>query len=172
MKAHTLWLFPFLFIFQADHAPAGVPARQLETISLCELTEHWQDYDHKTVRIEAVYAIGNEFSEVYDTGCATMDHIAWVKRRLVGEPNPATPELGAELQKVQKQYGGRAKITVIGEFDGPAKVDVPADLSPEAADTMRKVNSRYGHRNRWKFQFTFAKIEKVEAVPSGTPYPH
>ena len=36
---------------------------------------------------------------------------------------------------------------------------------------MRETNSRYGHMNGWKFQFVFSTIEKVESVPTDTPWP-
>lgn len=66
---------------------------------------------------------------------------------------------------------GRAQITAIGEFDGPKKVNIPSGLSPDAANAMRETNSRYGHMNGWKFQFVFSTIEKVESVPTDTPWP-
>lgn len=42
---------------------------RIETVSLCELTKNWKKYDHKIVRIEAIYATGAESSQDYDIGC-------------------------------------------------------------------------------------------------------
>ena len=37
-----------------------------ERVSLCELVKNWKKYDHKTVQVDAVYAVGAESSEIYD----------------------------------------------------------------------------------------------------------
>lgn len=145
-------------------------SQQLETVSLCELTQHWEKYDHKVVRIEVIYRVGNETSEVYDPNCPTSDHTAWVYLRPYGSTSPDPPELQKRLGELLTK-NGRARIAVVGRFDGPKRVDIPPDTSPKLADLMRSVNSRYGHQNHWKFQFTFSKIEKVEAVPSTEPWP-
>jgi len=145
-------------------------SQQFDTISLCELTRHWEKYEHKLVRIEAIYNVGPETSEVYDRDCPTSDHTAWVYLQPYGSTSPDPPELQKQLGELLTQ-SGRARIAVVGRFDGPKKVDIPPDTSPELADLMRFVNSRYGHQNYWKFQFTFSKVEKVEAVPPTEPWP-
>lgn len=173
----------FKFIFQAvalliftctslaRPAPqAATLDHSLETVSLCQLTEHWEKYDHKIVRIEVIYHTSNEVSQVYDPGCATSDQTAWVKLLPYGSPSPVPIELEAKLSQLLKK-NGRARITVVGEFDGPKKVEIPPDLSPEAAAAFRAGGSRYGHMNGWKFQFVFSRVEKVEPVPAGDPWP-
>jgi hypothetical protein len=155
----------------SDLKQNGAANQQIETVSLCELTQHWEKYDHKEVRLNAIYATGNERSEVYDLGCATSDQTAWVKLLPYGSPSPVPPELKEKLNELQRR-NGRARIIAIGEFDGPKKVNVPSGLSTQAADAMRYTNSRYGHMNGWKFQFVFSKVEKVEAVPADAPWPH
>ncbi|MGA7915197.1 MAG: hypothetical protein WCA00_08190 [Candidatus Acidiferrales bacterium] len=143
---------------------------QIETVSLCQLTSDWRKYDHLTVRINAIYRTGNETSEVYDLGCATRDHTAWVALQPFGSPSPMTPELKEKLEELLKQ-NGRARISVVGEFDGPKSVDIPQGISPEGEAVFRKGGGRYGHQNLWKFQFIFSKIESVEAVPVSDPWP-
>jgi len=143
---------------------------QLQTVSLCRLTKNWREFDHHVVRIEAIYSVGNETSEVYDSDCPAHDNAAWVKLLPYGSPSPIPPELKEKLNELLRR-NGRARITAIGEFDGPKKVNVPSGLSPEAADAMRETNSRYGHMNGWKFQFVFSKVEKVEPVPADAPWP-
>ena len=172
LKCQAVGLLIFASASQAGTAPQGPALDQpLKTVSLCQLTQHWENYDHKMVRIEANYLSGFEISEVYDPGCATRsDHTAWVAVLQYGSPSPVPKELKGKLSELLKQ-NGRARITVIGEFDGPKKVNVPPGLSPEAADAMRTTNNRYGHRNGWKFQFVFSKVEKVEAVPASDPWP-
>lgn len=154
------------------HAQQRVSTNSLtiEKVSLCVLTKDWKKYDHATVRIEAVYRAGFEVNEVYDPSCPTSEHTAWVALVPYGSPSPIPPELKERLNELLKQ-NGRARITVVGEFDGPKRVDIPAGLSPEAAAVLRAGGSRYGHQNHWEFQFTFSKVEKVEAVPASDPWP-
>lgn len=51
------------------------------------------------------------------------------------------------------------------------KVDIPPGTSPGLAATLRAANSHYGHQNGWDFQFVISKIEKVDPVPAGDPWP-
>lgn len=143
--------------------------RTLETVSVCQLTSEWKKYDHRIVRIEAVYASGRESNEVYDIGCASGENTAWAEF-------PATAEKATPQQLLDKlnrllRSESRARIIAVGEFAGPKKVEIPPNTPPKVADAMRAVNSRYGHQNRWDFLFVFSKIEKVEAVPPSDPWP-
>ena len=150
---------------------ASMADQSIETVSICQLTRQWERYDHRIVRIEAIYHTSNEVSQVYDPDCAASDQTAWVKLLPYGSPSPVPPELKEKLNELLRR-NGRARITAIGQFDGPRKVKVPSGLSPEAADAMRETNSRYGHMNSWKFQFVFSKVERVEPVPADAPWPH
>jgi hypothetical protein len=146
-------------------------APAIQKISLCQLTKEWKTYNHSTVRIDAIYRAELEASEVYDPACPASEHAAWVPSIPVGSSSPAPPGLAGELDKLLKK-DRRARITVLGEFDGPPAIDVPAGLSPEAAAVFRNGGSRYGHQNRWDFQFVFSKIESVEPVPAHVSWPH
>jgi len=139
---------------------------KLQTVSLCELTKNWRKYDHKMVRIEAIYAIGPETSEMYDTDC--RNETAWVPPVQYGSSGPPPPDLEAKLKHLLKQ-GGRARVTVVGEFDGPKKVEIPLGTSPALAATLQAADSHYGHQNAWDFQFVISRIEKVDPAPPDTP---
>lgn len=167
----VLVLLTFVYASQAFAGAQTTTANQpLEAVTLCQLTQEWTKYDHRTARIEVIYHASNETSEIYDPACPTSDHTAWVALIPYGSPSPIPPELKRRLNELLKQ-NGRARITVEGEFDGPKKVDVPPGLSPGAADALRATNSRYGHQNHWEFQFVFSKIEKVDPVPASDPWP-
>jgi hypothetical protein len=145
--------------------------QQVETVSLCQLTKDWKKYDHRTVRIEAIYATGAESYEVYDTGCLIRsDNTAWVE--FPAEVQKATPPEIMERMNGLLRLNGRARVVAVGEFDGPKKVNIPPNTPPGVAKLMRATNSRYGHMNHWRFQFVFEEIEKVEAVPLTDPWPH
>jgi hypothetical protein len=143
------------------------PEQKIETISLCELTKNWKKYDHRIVRVEAIYTTGPESSQVYDTGCLTSD-TAWVPP----EVRNATPaDMFGKLNQLLGSTG-RVRIVAVGEFDGPKKVDIPPGTSPGLAVTLQAANSHYGHQNGWDFQFVISKIEKVDPVPASEPWPH
>jgi hypothetical protein len=156
--------------WQVKEEPKSQVSSQIETVSLCQLTNDWKKYDHLTVRINAIYRTGNETSEVYDLGCATSNRTAWVALQPFGTPSPMTPELKEKLNELLRQ-NGRARISVVGEFDGPMSADSPQGLSPEGEAQSRNGGSRYGHQNLWEFQFIFSKVETVEAVPASDPWP-
>jgi len=171
---NTLSVLGLLIFVYAPQISGGAQAttvnQPVKEISLCQLTKEWEKYDHKTVRVEAIYHGGFETSEIYDPACPTSNQTAWVALMPYGSPSPTSPELKEKFDQLLKQ-NGRVRITVVGEFDGPKKVDVPPGLTPEGAAAMRSTNSRYGHQNRWEFQFVFSKVEKVEAVPASDPWP-
>jgi hypothetical protein len=147
---------------------SAAPSEPVETVSLCQLTLHWDKYDHRIVRIEANFLAEFEIAEVYDPSCPTRsENTAWVE---YGSPDPVPTELAGKLRRLLKERR-RARITVVGEFDGPRKVETPPGISPEAADIMRKTNSRYGHLNGWRFQFIFSKVEKVEPARATDSWP-
>lgn len=156
--------------WQVKEEPKSQVSSQIETISLCQLTNDWKKYDHRTVRINAIYRTGNETSEVYDLGCATSDRTAWVALQPFGSPSPMAPVLKEKLNELLKR-DGRARISVVGEFDGPKSVDIPQGLSPTGEAVFPNGGSRYGHQNLWKFQFIFSKIESVEPVPVSDLWP-
>jgi len=108
---------------------AGIPDESIITVSLCQLTRDWEKYDHKIVRIGAIYHTGNEVSQLYDPGCATSDQTAWVKLLPYGSTSPVPPGPKQKLNELLRRTG-RAQITAIGEFDGPKKVNIPSGLRP------------------------------------------
>lgn len=100
-------------IIDARQTPTATQP-EIPTVSLCELTKSWKKYDHKIVRIEAIYATGAESSQVYDIGCLTSD-TAWVPT----EPKEVTPaDLIGKLNELLRS-AGRVRIVAVGEFDGP-----------------------------------------------------
>src|ERR1700736_1869248 len=168
---HKIVMFAVAFTCTAQtgtRQQSATPSEPRETVSLCSLARHWGKYDHRPVRIEANFLAGFEVAEIYDPSCpARGENTAWVE---YGSPDPVPTELAGKLNKLLKEHK-RARITVVGEFDGPRKVEIPPGISPEAADIMRKTNSRYGHLGGWQFQFIFSKVEKVEPARATDSWP-
>jgi hypothetical protein len=166
-----LVLLAVVFAQQAassEHGKSVDP--HVETVSLCKLAKEWKKYDRRTVRIDAIYQAADETSVVYDTGCPTSDHTAWVALLPYRSPSPVPSDLKASLDQLLKQ-DRRARITVVGEFDGPTPLDAGPGSTSETAPTNHNPSSRYGYNNYWEFQFVFSRIEKVGAVPASDPWP-
>ena len=168
----TLSLSVLIGAFHASGRQESLTSlRRVETVSLCQLTREWKQYDHKTVRIEAIYATGAESYQLYDNSClVSSDSTAWVVFPV--EIQKATQSKIMDNMDRLLGQDSRVRIVAVGEFDGPKKVDIPPNTPPGVADLMRTVNSRYGHQNHWTFQFVFSKIEKVERVPASEPWPN
>jgi hypothetical protein len=63
IKCQTIGLLVLLACASRAETPqVGIPDESLVTVSLCQLTRDWERYDHKIVRIEAIYHTGNEVS--------------------------------------------------------------------------------------------------------------
>lgn len=155
--------------YQSRNCGAGSSQQQIETVQLCQAVKDWKKYDHKTVRIEAIYAAGFERSELYDLNCLSPQETAWVELAANVQKASAS-EVMNDLNQLLRS-DGRARITAVGEFDGPKKVDIPPNTPESVAQLMRAVNSRYGHMNHWNFQFVLSKIERAEAVPKNASWP-
>lgn len=148
---------------------APTTEQTFETVCLCQLTGDWKKYDHRTVRIEAIYATGAESYTIYDPGCMGRNQTAWVE--FPAGIQKKTPRVIMDKLNRLLRSDSRARLVAVGEFTGPKKVDIPPNTPPKVAETMRAVNSRYGHQNHWDFQFVFSKIEKVEPVSPSDPWP-
>jgi hypothetical protein len=143
--------------------------QEIKTPSLCELTRDWKRYDHTTVRIAAIYRVGQELSDIYDASCPDSESTAWAD--LPSETEKTTPRDVLDHLNQLIRSDGRARLVVRGEFDGPKKVNIPPNTPKGVAELMREVNSRYGHQNRWRFRFVISKIENVQPVALAEPWP-
>jgi hypothetical protein len=116
-----------------------------------------------------IYATGPETSEIYDVGCPFLDKASWVD--LSSDIKKASdPDLIERLNQ-NLEVNKRARVVVVGEFDGPKQVAVPPNTPASVAALMRAVNSRYGHQNMYNFRFLILKVEKVESVDKTEIWP-
>jgi hypothetical protein len=68
-----------------------------------------------------------------------------------------------QLHKLLRK-DSRVVATVIGVFRGPRAVAENPALSPGGNELVRRVNSRYGHMNSFRFQLELQRIESFSAV--------
>ena len=146
----------------AQQAPKVQPAPKI--VAYCEVASHQKDYDHGIVQTEGIFNRGQENRRFYSPLCPLAEQTSWVDYS-DDLRHSTSPELMDKMEKLLDS-AGRVKLTVVLEFDGPKKVDVPPDTPPKVADLMRGVNSRYGHLNQFNSRVLFLKILAVDPVPA------
>jgi hypothetical protein len=126
-------------------------------------------YDHRIVRVEAVFKSGGEITSLYSPGCPSRDLISWVdfSRSLRGI---TAHDLLGKMDRILAT-DGRVRLLVSIEFFGPKPVKIPPGTSPEAADIMLGTDARWGHMNQFVSRVRFLRIFRVDPVPSDVSWP-
>jgi len=147
----------------------GVSAQQATKVqptpkvaAYCEIASHQKEFDHDIVQTEGIFRRGRENWTFYSPSCPLADQTSWVDYS-DDLRHSTSPELMGKMEK-SLDSAGRVNLTVVLEFDGPKKVDVPPGTPPKVADLMRGVNSRYGHLNQFNSRVSFLKILAVDPV--------
>lgn len=93
---------------------------QVKTIDFCELSRNPRRYFNQTVRIQAQWQTGNEFSYLLDNRCppAAAHDIAV---RFVNDETQREV-IKQNVDKIMShEFGGRAKVTAVGVLRNPGK---------------------------------------------------
>jgi len=93
-------------------------AGAIPTVDVCEMAKHPRRYFNQTVRVEARWQIGFEFSFLEDDRCPMGDTIA------VGfiDSQSQREEFKQSREKIMShEYGGRALMRVVGVLRNPGK---------------------------------------------------
>lgn len=154
---------------EANRKPMTPPNTNLETeptdlskvptVSYCELIKNPSKYDHKVVRVQAIYFNAFERSYLYDETCETN------KSPTAPEKVPA--ETWAEWDKSFVSKGdseeaklnrglmgfGRKDVTLIGKFNS----------TNEQGEVIGP--NRFGHLNCCPYQFSIMRLEKLNTPP-------
>jgi hypothetical protein len=128
---------------------------KIETVSYCELIKNPSKYDHKIVRVRAIYFTAFENTLLYDQTCEP------------GKPPTAPDKVPAETwaewdksfvskgdseeAKLNRQLNGfgRKDVTLIGKFNS----------TNEHNDTNQP--NLFGHLNCCQFQFQIMRLEAI-----------
>lgn len=146
-----------------------VPVPSFKEVPFCLLSQEFETYDHEVVRTKAIYTTGPEAIALSDVSCSGTDHDAWVE--ISPDVKKSSPRQAMhDLYRLVASHS-RAQVVVVGEFAGPKEVTIPPGTAPGVADLMRRANSRYGHLNGWRFQFTILRVEQAQEVPPDAPVP-
>jgi hypothetical protein len=129
--------------------PSPVVIPEGPTVAFCDLVSNPKLYDKKMVRMQAIAVGTSELQFLYDPECNGKE--AWIDLEFDSQETleKVWPLLDFSLGRHAPR---RAKVTVVGQFDGPNK-------------------EGYGHLNSFRFHFRVMAVEKAEAVPAAVPGP-
>jgi hypothetical protein len=142
-------------------------------VAFCDLVKNPDRYHKALVRTQAILLEGPEHSMLYDPGCIDPKNLTWF------EWDGYARALKAASKNVQKRLNKyiksdqRARVTVVGTFQGKPDVESPKNVSPEVAAVIKRNNEKagFGHLGCCPHQLVPAAIEKVDRVPKSVPLP-
>lgn len=135
-----------------------IEASKIQSINYCELIKDASDYDHKIVRVRAVYSNEFERSFLYDSGCIkdsppvapkTVPAETWAQwdTSFVSKGDSGEAILNRQIKGF-----GRKDVTLIGKFYS----------TNESGD--KNAPNLFGHDNCCKFQFLIMRVESVHSI--------
>ena len=123
MNVKSIVLLATIFVSLQHTVPGQTQLNQQETFStvnFCELAKHPRRYFNKTVRIEAQWTTGFEFSYLVDDRCPPRPTHDIAVRFVADEAQRET--IKKNVDKIMShEYGGRAMITTVGVLRNPGK---------------------------------------------------
>ena len=155
----TALLFIILFWVSAckTHEPQasdiqGPPSysstvKEAPTIPFCQLIRDPSRYDKEVVRTEATFFRNMENAYLYDEACSGAKAGIWVRfdPAYVYTDDAVKRKLDQLLCPSQPCPTGRARVTVVGRFEGPS-------------------SGPYGHLDDYNFQLSLIRLEEAEAA--------
>lgn len=134
-----------------------------EYVSFCEIVQHAERYDQKSVLTSGIYTAGPEFSDFLDPNCPTTPE------RDVGTlPAPSRDRVqdtrGWKRLRQVLEKDKRAFIVVRGVFDAYNRYQGPLPADPRLQEVLKKGNSRFGHLNFARFRLRIESVEFVAPV--------
>jgi hypothetical protein len=145
----TLMAFVLLGIPSGMRATAVYSADDIPTVDYCELINHPEKYDQKTVRVRAIYRYGYEWSEIYCPDCFDRNRRTWVESDNLTETCPKTKAI---KQLRDSGYKGRTvRVVMVGKFHGSG--------------------GGYGHLNGYRFQLDVSCVEEAKTIFRDSPLP-
>ena len=115
------------------------PNQDVINVNLCELVQHPEKFEKKTIRVKAIYFYGFEWSTLYSTKCEIKERI-WVERTKTQCKNADKID---EMESAG--MGGRTVgIIAVGEFTGEKE--------------------GYGNMNSYRYLFKVDCFEKAEML--------
>lgn len=156
-KGYLTLIIIFALCLALSGATQKKNQNHIPTVSLCDLTEHYEKYVGKVVRINASYVSWWESSYIYDLKCEDAAHK--IHDAIDCSDEQSCQKLGKEIYGFINQYqrpdknnhARRAFVTLVGKLEGPSE-------------------NGYGHLGSFRFEFRIKKAEKASPMPSHFPY--
>jgi hypothetical protein len=129
---------------------------KVETVSYCELIKNPMKYDHKIVRLRAIYFNAFERSFLYDETCEAG------KPPTAPEKVPA--ETWAEWDKSFVSKGDSEEAVLNRELNGFGRKDVTITGKFNSTNEQNGKDgpNLFGHMGSCRFQFQIMRLEKIE----------
>jgi hypothetical protein len=128
---------------------------KVETVSYCELIKNPTKYDHKIVRVRAIYFNEFERSYLYDETCEIG------KTPIAPEKVPA--ETWAEWDKSFVSKGDSAEAVLNRQLNGFGRKDVMiiGKFNSTNEQSEKDGPNLFGHLGSCRFQFQIMRLEKI-----------
>jgi hypothetical protein len=147
MKYLLLFVFITLGAVVSARGQNTPATEDIPTVAFCDLLRHPELYDQKTVRVQAVYRYGFEWSELYCLSCLESGR-TWVD---FGDLfNSSTKPKVAKKISDGGDKGRTVNIVAVGKFYG---------------------SGRHGHLGGYNFKFVISCLEQAEVILNDSPVP-
>ncbi len=126
----------------------------IPTVSYCELVKNPSKYDHKIVRVRAIYFNEFERSYLYDETCEIG--------KAPAAPEKVPAETWAEWDKSFVSKGDSEEAKLNRQLNGFGRKDVTIIGKINSTNEQSEVNgpNRFGHLNCCRFKFSIFRLEK------------
>jgi len=134
-----------------------------EFVSFCDVLQHPDKYDQKSVLTTGIYQAGPEFSDFVEPDCPTTSD-----RDYTTLPVPVSNQvqrtngwrgLRQELEKNKKAF-----VVIRAVFDAYNRYEGPLPADPKLQEVLKLGNSRFGHLNFARYRLRIESVEFVGAV--------
>lgn len=128
---------------------------KIPTVTYCELVQNASEYDHKIVRLRAIYFTAFEKTYFYDSRCekdSAPDAPENVPAEMWAQRDTSLVSNGdSDEAKINRQLNGfgRKDVTVVGRFNSTDERNDPTQPN------------RFGHMNCCRFQFLIMRAESI-----------
>jgi hypothetical protein len=148
MKMPTTIICWVVFLWIGMNTPLCAGERNARKASLCNLQRSLKVGETRSVRVDGIYSDGFEMGVLTSAGCPSQR--TWVELDLRASSNK-------EILKSRLDSEGHAKVTVEGEFFGPAR---PDENLPELI--RKSYHPGWGHLGAFRTKLVVHLILNVD----------
>lgn len=142
--------------------PLPLDLSKIQTVTYCELLDRGSDYDHRVVRLRAIYFNEFERSYLYDSNCK-MDSPPFA-------PDNVPAEMWTQWDTSFVLKGDSAEASLNRQINGFGRKDVTliGRFYKSKGENDPSETNLFGHRGCCQFQFLIMHVEEVHSVKEQT----